>query len=324
MKLLVSDLFAERYGGRIQALAPGAEFVQLRGDKTFSGPIDDVEVVATSTDMFQRDIYGPLIRALPALGALKWFSASWVGMDYPGFRDLAERGVIVTNSPGVSAVPIAQYVLAMMLRQVKNLAAWDANQRAARWQRVDSDELTGKTVTIVGVGAIGCEVARLCQAFGMRVLGVRRRQDPVPAVDQLYPPARLHDALAAADFVVLACPLTDETRGLIDAAALAAMLPTAYLINVARGQVVVEPDLIAALEGRRIAGAALDVFEHEPLPAGSPLWALPNVVVTPHASSHSPGTLDRAATMFLENLRRFSAGEPLRHVVDFRDGMQQE
>jgi phosphoglycerate dehydrogenase-like enzyme len=207
----------------------------------------------------------------------------------------------------------------MLLRHARRLPEFEANQREHAWQRVECDELTGKTLVVVGVGGIGREVARLASAFGMRVLGVRRSPGPEPHVEALYPPERLAEVLPQADYLVLACPLTRETRGLINAERLALLTPDAYLVNIARGGVVVEAALIEALRAGRLAGAALDVFEQEPLPPESPLWSLPNVIVTPHNSAASPRTLDRGAAIFLDNLRRFAANEPLRGVAEFSD-----
>jgi phosphoglycerate dehydrogenase-like enzyme len=317
MRALVSDILVEEYGGRLRAVAPGIEFIQLRGDRTFDGDVSAAEIVCFSSDLFGRNLYPLLFEQLPNLTAMRWFHAFVAGLDHPVFRSLAERGVVVTNSAGFNAVPIAQYVLAMMLRHAKNIPAWEAAQRERAWRRVESDELTGRTVALIGTGSIGREVARLSHAFGMRVLGMRRRPEPIAAVDQLFPPEALHALLSEADYVVVAVPLTPATAGLIDAAAFAAMKPSAYLINVARGPIVVEAALIDALAEGRIAGAALDVFDEEPLPPESPLWSMENVIVTPHNSAASPRSLDRGARMFIDNLRRYAAGEPLLNVVDF-------
>jgi phosphoglycerate dehydrogenase-like enzyme len=317
MRALVSDILAEHFGGRLRAVAPGIELIQLRGDASFDGDVSTAEVVCLSPDLFGRGLHVPLMQNLNRMAALRWFHGAFVGMDHPIFRSLAERGVIVTNSPGVSAKPIAQYVLAMMLRHAKNIPAWEQAQRERVWRRVESQELTGQTVAVIGIGGIGAEVARLAHAFGMRVLGMRRRQAPIPDVDQLHPPATLHAMLAEADYIVIAAPLTPETQGMIDATAIAAMKPTAYLVNVARGPIVVEDALIDALRNGRIAGAALDVFDEEPLPPESPLWSLENVIITPHNSAASPRTLERGARTFIDNLRRYAAGEPLLNVVDF-------
>lgn len=301
----------------MRAVAPGIEFVQLRADRTFDGDIDTAEIVCFSSDLFARNLYPLIFDQMHNLTAMRWFHGSFVGMDHPIFREIAERGVVVTNAPGVTAQPIAQYVLAMMLRHAKNIPAWEAAQRERAWRRVESQELTGQTVAVIGLGGIGREVARLAAAFGMRVIGTRRRPQPVAGIDRLYPSESLHEMLAEADYVVLSAPLTPETDGLIDAAAFAAMRPHTYLVNVARGPIVVEQALVEALREGRIAGAALDVFDREPLPAESPLWSLENVIITPHNSAASPKTQERGALIFLDNLRRYAASDPLINVVDF-------
>lgn len=317
MQVLVTEQLVEQYGGRMRAVAPGARFIRLRGDGTFDGDVAAAEVVCLSSDMFARNLYVPLLQQIENMAAMRWFHAFVAGLDHPVFRSIAERGVTVTNSAGFNSVPIAQYVLAMMLRHAKQIPAWEAAQRERAWRRVETDELTGRTVAIVGTGGIGGEVARLAHAFGMRVLGMRRRPEMVPHIDQLYRPERLHQMLAEADYIVLATPLTPQTQGMIDAAAFASMKPEAYLINVARGPIVREDALLDALRSGRIAGAALDVFDQEPLPAESPLWEMENVIVTPHNSGASPHTLERGARIFIESLRRYASGEPLDHLVEF-------
>ncbi|MGE0544946.1 MAG: D-2-hydroxyacid dehydrogenase [Dehalococcoidia bacterium] len=317
MRALVSDILVEQFGGRMRAVAPGIELVQLRGDRTFDGDISTAEIVCFSSDLFSRNLYPLMFEQLPNLTSMRWFHAFVAGLDHPVFREIAERGVTVTNSAGFNAVPIAQYVLAVMLRHAKNIPAWEAAQRERAWRRVESDELTGRTVALIGTGSIGGEVARLAAAFGMHVIGMRRRAEPIDGVRQLYPPDALHHMLAQADYIVVAAPLTPETDGLLDAAAFAVMKPNAYLINVARGPIVVERALLDAIEQQRIAGAALDVFDREPLPPESPFWSMDNVIVTPHNSASSPRTLERGALMFVDNLRRYAADEPLLNVVDF-------
>jgi len=198
MKVLVSDVVAQQFGGRMRAVAPGVEFIRLLDDRTFDGEVTAAEAVCFSSDLFQRNLYLEIMGQLPNLAAMRWFHAFVAGLDHPIFRSMAERGVVVTNSAGYNAVPIAQYVLAMMLRHAKRIPEWEAAQREKAWRRVDSDELTGRTVALIGVGNIGREVARLARPFDMRVIGVRRSQSPERDVDLLLPPQRLHEALGEA------------------------------------------------------------------------------------------------------------------------------
>jgi len=210
---------------------------------------------------------------------------------------------------------MAEYVVGWCSWVTQRMRVYRDAQRQRRWlDHVLPDRLFGKTLTIVGLGDIGRDIARAARGLGMRVLGVTRRGRPVREAARVYPVSAMARALGEADFVVVLLPLTTETRGIIGAAALDAMKPSAWLINIARGAVVDEAALLAALERRQIAGAVLDVFDREPLPPSHPLWKLDNVVVTPHISG--PSTPDEIAPVFNDNLARYLAGRPLRHVVD--------
>jgi len=318
MIIAVSPRVAEAYGKQIRAIVPGARLISPRAGG-WTGDPNAAEVAYFSDDFWTTRDGRAAITGLFALARLRWFHSFAAGVDHPAFGGLIERGVLLTNSPGTSSVPIAQYVLAMMLRAVKRMDVWTEAQRERRWEPVESDELTGKTAGIVGVGHIGGEVARLAKAFGMRTIGLRRRPRRVHHVDELVPPERLHDMLAQSDFVVLAVPLSNATEHLLGHDELRAMQRHAWLINVSRGRVVDERALTRALKSGTIAGACLDVFETEPLPEASELWSLPNVIVTPHNSGRSPQNFARNAELFLENLRRYAAGRPLRNRVRAQD-----
>jgi glyoxylate/hydroxypyruvate reductase len=251
-------------------------------------------------------------------GRLKWLQVMGAGVDWALVPELPEH-VQITRAPGVFGPWMAEYVLAWCLWVTQRLKPYRDAQRQRRWDdHVLPERLGGKTVTIVGLGDIGRDIARAARGLGMRVLGVSRRGRPVREATRMYSVAAMTRALREADFVVLLLPLTPETRGIIGADALAAMKSTAWLINIARGAVVDEGALMAALEQRRIAGAVLDVFDREPLPPSHPLWKMDNVVVTPHISG--PSTADALTPVFNDNLARYLAGRPLRHVVDRRRG----
>jgi phosphoglycerate dehydrogenase-like enzyme len=236
------------------------------------------------------------------------------GVDAALVPELPAR-VVLTRAPGVFGPWMAEYVLAWILRVTQRTSDYLAAQRQRRWIEHDVPErLAGKTLAIVGLGDIGRTIARHARLLGMRVIGVSRSGRPVAGIDRVLRPASLHRALADADFVVLTVPLTRETRGLIGARELAAMRPTAWLLNIARGPVMDETALIAALRDQRIRGAVLDVFAEEPLPPEHPLWTLPNAVITPHVAG--PSTPDELTPIFNENLARWIEGRPLRHVVD--------
>lgn len=269
---------------------------------------------------------------------LKWVQLHSAGVDHLLEHPLYTNSeVMFTTTSGIHAIPMAEYVLTQMLafshhlpRMMEDKAS--GNWPKGRWKRYVPSELSGATVGVVGYGSVGRQVARLARAFGMKVLAlkrdVRRLADDnaftMPGVgdtegeipDRIYPPEALHSFLGECDYVVLTLPLNRATHHMIDAAALAAMKPTAVLINVARGGVVDEAALIEALENKTIAGAGLDVYENEPLPDDSPFWKLPSVIMSPHISGFTPHYDDRATDVFVENLRRFVAGEPLINLVD--------
>ncbi len=226
----------------------------------------------------------------------------------------------VTTASGSAAEPIAQTALAGLLMLARGFPHWQDAQRRRAWEPHPPAEiprdLRGQTLVVFGLGAIGSALARMARALGLHVIGVRRGaakgDEPV---DELHPPARLRELLPRADWLAIACPLSDETRNAIDADALARLPRGAHLLNVARGGIVDEAALLAALRDGRLAGAYLDVFATEPLPADSPIWSLPNVICTPHNSAASRGNEARQVEIFLDNLARYGRGEPLRNEV---------
>ncbi|WP_254862438.1 D-2-hydroxyacid dehydrogenase [Halovivax gelatinilyticus] len=241
---------------------------------------------------------------------LQWAQASTAGYDHYDLDALENAGIILTNATGVHGQPMAEWALGAMLGIERGLFEARDRQRESLWLRESGGELASKTVGIVGLGAIGGRTAELASAIGCRVIGTKRDPSTAPdAVDEVYPADELDSVLSRVDYLVLACPLTDETRGLIDREALRTMPRDAVVVNVARGDVVVEEALVESLQQGRISGAALDVFSTEPLPADSPLWNLPNVLVTPHVSGSTPHYYDRIAEIFIENFERFASGK---------------
>ncbi|MFB6155418.1 MAG: D-2-hydroxyacid dehydrogenase [Haloferacaceae archaeon] len=254
---------------------------------------------------------------LERAGNLRWVQALSAGVDAYPLDALAEAGVALTNASGVHAEPIAEQVLCYMLMFARALPAAARNQERNVWERTTGGELRGKTVGVVGVGAIGGRVAELASALGTEVLGTKRDTSETPdGVDELYPADEYHEVLKRSDYVVLACPLTDATRRMIGTDEFRLMSGDSVLVNIARGAVVDESALERALQSHRIRGAALDVFEEEPLPADSPLWDLSNVVVTPHTAGATPHYLERCADLVAENYERFVAGEDLVNRVN--------
>lgn len=268
-----------------------------------------------------------LATAWPKADSLGWVHAATTGVDNLMFPDLVNSDVVVTNSRGVFDEPIAEYVLGQVLAFAKDFHRTWEYQRERHWKHRETERVSGKRALVVGTGPIGRHIARKLAAVGMEVHagGSRAREgdDDFRAIVESSTAERgadgaptLYRELPEADYVVVAAPLTDATQGLVDAHFIDLMKPTARLINVARGPIVVQSDLIAALEREAIAGAALDVFEREPLKAISPLWGLPGSVVSPHMSGDVVGWRDDLLDLFLDNLARYLDERDLRNVVD--------
>jgi phosphoglycerate dehydrogenase-like enzyme len=313
---------------RIQAAAPGSRIVNLSVEGLADGPVDDVEVLLRG--WLVAEAFDRLLARAPHL---TWVHSATSGVERALTPAALARDVLVTNARGVFSRPIAEHVLLMILAISRHLPELLELQRERTWQPLEGRELRELTIGIVGYGSLGRSVASLATAFGARVIALRRRPTPAeatragagddgdelpiePAVERVLGPDELHTLLAESDVVVLAAPLTSETEGMIDEAAVAAMKRESWLINVARGRLVDDTALIRALRDHRIGGAALDTFRDEPLPPSSPYWDLPNVILTPHTAWSSARVLDRSIELFCDNLIRFSRGEPLRNVVD--------
>jgi phosphoglycerate dehydrogenase-like enzyme len=250
---------------------------------------------------------------------LRWIQLTSAGIDRAARSGLLESGLMLTSASGLHATPIGEYVLLQMLMFCKGAHGFVRAQDRREWIRYMPQELYGKTVGIVGIGHIGEEVARLAKAFGCRVLATRRsaaERSSHEHADELLAPTELSYLLSNSDFVVLAVPLTDETRGMIGESELRSMKPSAVVINIARGAVIDEGALVRALKEGWIAGAGLDVFEQEPLSPESELWGMDNVNMSPHISGGTEIYNQRAVAIFRENLRRYLAGEALMNLAD--------
>jgi phosphoglycerate dehydrogenase-like enzyme len=255
---------------------------------------------------------------------LRWFHAAAAGVDRFVPTLAGRPDIVLTNDRTSHALPMAEFILGTVFSISKRFAQQRDAQIGRDWlggrTGPELQQVSGKRLCVVGLGAIGTEVARLASACGMAVVGVRRDSTAHPLVGVVYPPERITEAVADADFVVLACPLTSETKGLVSARVLAALPPRAWLINVARGEVVDEDALFEALAARRIAGAALDTVWVEPLPADSRWWTLDNVLITPHRAASSVENRAPMLALLAENLRRYRAGEELLNRIDVRRG----
>ena len=270
--------------------------------------------------MWTLDVPLDLPRVAPNL---RFVQAIGSGVGQYVASHLPEGGIVLANGAGIGAPPIAEWVLARILQILKLLPVHDANARDHRWESALGSNLQGKSVSIIGLGAIGREVARRCRAFGVHLLGVRRRGQlgaSDPDVDEVYGPDALHSVLGRSDVVVVAAPGTDATGNMFDSAAFAAMRPGSVFVNVARGTLVDEAALIRALASGHLRGAAIDVARTEPLPADDPLWDAPNLLISPHSSTSGEGYADRSFALFCTNLAHLVAGEPLVNVVDLSGG----
>lgn len=254
-------------------------------------------------------------------GDLRWVHAASAGVDRLLFPALLDSDVALTNSRGVFDGPMAEYVLATVLAFAKDLPTSLRLQDRREWRHRETERIAGKHALVVGTGPIGRAIANQLTAAGLHVQGAGRvARDDDPDFGTVHASRDLAGVLGDQDYVVLAAPLTDQTQGLIDAKALTEFKPTARLINVGRGELVVQPDLVEALEAGRLAGAALDVFDTEPLPDTSPLWEMPHVLISPHMSGDTIGWTGELVELFLENLRDYARGGALRNVVDKQRG----
>jgi D-2-hydroxyacid dehydrogenase (NADP+) len=301
---------------QIQSLAPAHRLLVTIDRSLIEGVLDRIEI---AVNRFPLD----LITQAPNL---RWLQHWGAGVDWLLRRPevAALDRLTITTGSGIHAVPITEHIFGFLLAFGRGIHRAVRCQTRKEWQSPAWDqlfELPGKTMLLIGVGAIGERTAKVATALGMRVLGVRRDPSmPAPGVEAMYSPAHLPDLLPQADFVVLTTPLTPETYHLIGARELQSMKQTAYLINIGRGATVDEDALVQALQEDWIAGAGLDVCEVEPLPASSPLWEMENVIITAHYAGATPSYDERALPIFLGNLKRYIAGEPLHNVVDKRLG----
>jgi len=318
MRVLIQEQLVAELGPRILAIAPTSEIVPIANDGQVQGEPGDGEAILLRWWGLSRAGFQRLV--IETTG-LSWIHTISTGVDHVLFPFLVESEITLTNARGVYDRSVAEMVLAYMLLVVKELPGFLRLQAEHRWQKASLREMEGLTVGFVGFGGIGRQVAAWARPLGMRIVATRRHPEGAAfPVDLMLPPERLPELLAQSDFVVVGLPSTPQTRGLIGAHALAQMKPGAWLINVARGGLVDEAALVSALRAGRLGGACLDVFEEEPLPQDSPLWSLPNVILTPHTSGLSPRLHERSAELFLENLGRYVAGRPLLNVVDKRAG----
>ena len=318
--LLGSAKFFEGYGARVEAQADVAGVVieQIIAPSTHGHPWPEARLAQIDAAFFSRDIWEGSTMSVPspassaffevadAAGALRWLHVTSAGTDLSPYRTSLTRGITISTSSGSNAEPIAQTVVAAVLAQSRGFPRWLNAQHRRTWCPHRGDDvprdLRDQTALIVGLGPIGLEIARLLHAVGLRTVGVRRSSAAAPNFDEVYSQADFSTLLPHCDWLVLCCPLTDETRLLMDHHRISLLAPHARIANVGRGELVDESALVSALREGRLAGAYLDVFQHEPLPPDSPFWSLPNVWISPHNSASSRGNEARTAEIFLQNL----------------------
>lgn len=323
LRILMSAQSAQRHAARVQAALSGAphRIVTLEGDGTDL----DADVAFISRDVTGLSTKHEVLPATQAYydalcrcKSLAWVHTHSAGADRSIFTVLREQGVLVTTSAGANAGVVTQSALAGILALARHFPLLARAQQERRWAPLLGTglprDVAGQTATIVGWGAIGQYIGQLLSCLGMRVVAVRQSVQPSAPALETITYAMLPDLLPRTDWLVLACPLTPVTQGLVNAAALALLPSRACLVNVARGEVVDEQALCEALVQGRLAGAYLDVFAHEPLAVDSPLWDMPNVIVTPHSAGFSDGNGERVVRMFLANLGRWARSEPLHNI----------
>ena len=322
--LLVSEGFAGRHKATLETLeqesSKGLRLHVLSANPQ-PGEMEGVEAAFVSMDLVASGInIRGVMEALQDTPTVQWVHLGWVGSDSPMVRALMARGVQITNSAGATAEPIALSLIGAMLVLYRGFHRWFDAQRRQSWEPLPRDQappdLRGQTMVILGLGGIGTHTAHFARALGLHVIGIRRRPaTAADGVDEWVHPDQLASVLPRANWLAITVPLTAATRQLINRDAIRLLPKGAYLLNVSRGAIVDERALTEALMEDHLAGAYLDVFEAEPLVPDSPLWSMPNVVVSPHDSWKSQGNDARTDAMFLDELRRWLRGEALAHLV---------
>jgi phosphoglycerate dehydrogenase-like enzyme len=326
----VNFTLADPYVTEIEAADPRVEVLRAyeRGD-------DDARSRGEEASVIEGDALMDMVRQAEVLFTFRfpveWLDEAanlrWVQLASAGSDHMLREGLLVkrpdlllTTASGVHEVPISEHIVAMILHFARGFNIATRNQAQHKWDRFRANEAFGKTVCFVGYGPIARRAAQICKALGMRAVSVRgsiaEQQPGFEAVERFYPPAELNDVLSESDYVVIAAPRTPLTERMIGKSQFDAMKDGAVLVNISRGALVDEAALAEALQANRIKGAALDVFEREPLPESSPLWEMPNVLITPHISGSNPHYDRRVTDLFRHNLARYLQGEPLRNQVD--------
>ena len=327
-RLLLSAFALRTWGPRIEAAAPKGSLSFLTAEEALAsdGP-SDADIAFMTREVTGKSSSGnptPELRGFDTVVRkspnLKWLQIHPAGAERPIYRELRARGVKVTTASGATAVTVAHSVLGAVITLNRRFPLLADAQRRHAWEprlgERSPRDLKGQCAVIVGLGPIGRTIASLLRMLGMSTIGVRRGAEPVPPCDRTVTYGELPEVLPGADWLILCCPASPVTRGIANAETFAALPDGAHFINVSRGEIAVENDVIAALRSGKFAGAYLDVFEREPLDPASPLWDMPNVLISPHTASHSQGQNEAIFEIFLDNLGRFRNGQKLRNDVD--------
>jgi len=328
MKLLLSQFALRTWGARIAQACPAASLTLVTAEEALAAEgQSDVDIAFMTREVTGRSSKNnptPELRGFETVlrksPNLRWLQIHPAGAERPIYRELRARGVKVTTASGATAITVAHSALGAVIALNRRFPLLADAQRRHAWEPRLGDrsprDLKGQCAVIVGLGPIGRTIATLLKMLGMTAIGVRRSAEPAEPCDLTVTYDRLPEVLPRADWLILCCPASALTRGLANAAVFAALAPGACLVNVSRGEIAVEKDVIAALGSGKLAGAYLDVFEHEPLDPASPLWDMPNVILSPHTASHSQGQNEAIFAIFLDNLARFREGRTLRNDVD--------
>jgi phosphoglycerate dehydrogenase-like enzyme len=302
-KILILDGHAEIYRDRLQVEFPQLQFALAHGLSELPEDLSGIDVLISFAIELKDEFYRRAAH-------LKWIQCLATGVDHVLRCPSLKPEVLLTSGRGIHGAPMRETVVYLMMGVSRGVAALVDDQKAHVWDRRFWGLFYGKTAVVAGVGVVGIAIGQLLKAFGMHVIGVTRTPRAVEGFDETMPTGRLHEAVGRADFLINVLPANADNALLFDRAVFAAMKPTAYYISAGRGQTVDEPALIAALRERRIAGAGLDVFQTEPLPADSPFWDLPNVFITPHLGGYTSEYEDLIMPLIVENMRLFLAGRP--------------
>jgi phosphoglycerate dehydrogenase-like enzyme len=315
-KMVITRNIEPHYREQIQAIIPDWELIAGKDKHIWQDHAKDAEIIAGWKNGLEEYCLTPESK-------LKWFQSWSAGIDYLPLQEMNSRDLYLTSANGVHAYPISETIFGLMLALTRKIHTYVKNQQKKTWHHAHMGlEIHEKTIGIIGVGTIGKETAKIAKAFGMRVLGVRHSGQPVDYVDEIYTPDQLDKLLPNCDYVVVTLPLTKETNRLFGAEQFKQMKASAFFINIGRGEILVETDLIQALMEGAIAGAGLDVFETEPLSPESPFWEMENVIVTPHTSGSTENYNQRVIeNILIPNLKAYLSGEvPPINLVNFSKG----